>query len=526
VASQQIATSRRSYAGRVWAPEFPALDWLNTGRPLRMADLRGKVVVLDFWTYGCINCQHVIPDLKRLEAKYAAELVVVGVHSAKFEHERDTDNIRQIVLRYELEHPVVNDRDLTVWDAYAVRAWPTLVVVDPAGRIVGQRSGEGIYETFDEVIGSLVAEFDARGQIDRTPLELRLEREGIEDTPLRFPGKVLADAPGRRLFIADSNHNRIVVANLDTYQVQQVIGGPEPGFADGDFATARFYRPQGMALGAAGRILYVADTENHAIRAVDLVDGRVETIAGTGRQTRSYPGIGGPGTAVALNSPWDLERLGDDLYVAMAGSHQVWRMDLAGGTIGPWAGSGREGISGGPLASATLAQPSGLTTDGEWIYFADSEASAIRAASLAAGGKVRRIVGTGLFDFGDADGVGDRVRLQHPLGVAYNPGDGLLYVADTYNSKIKTVDQKTRRVRTLLGGDGHGWRDGAEPLFYEPGGLDLAAGKLYVADTNNHAVRVVDLATLEASTVVLQGAAGLLALGGMAEDEVLEGRLP
>jgi DNA-binding beta-propeller fold protein YncE len=506
------STTGQSYAGTVRAPEFPPLDWLNTDRPLRMADLRGKVVVLDFWTYGCINCQHVIPELKRLEAKYADELVVIGVHSAKFEHERDTDNIRQIVLRYELEHPVANDRDFAVWDSYAVRAWPTLVVVDPAGRIVGQRSGEGIYETFDEIIGSLVAKFDAQGQIDRTPLGLKLEKEAHPETDLSFPGKVLADAPGRRLFIADSNHNRIVVADLDTYQVQQVIGGLESGFADGDLA-ARFYHPQGMALSADGRVLYVADTENHAIRAVDLVEGTVETVAGTGQQTRSYPGGGGPGTAVALNSPWDLERLGGDLYVAMAGSHQLWRMDLSSGIIAPWAGSGREGISGGPLATATLAQSSGLATDGEWIYFADSESSAVRAASLEAGGKVRRIVGTGLFDFGDVDGVGDQVRLQHPLGVAYNPVDGLLYVADTYNGKIKTVDPATRRAQTLLGGEEHGWRDGREPLFYEPGGIDLAEGRVYVADTNNHAVRVIDLATLETSTLVLQDIDGLLASG-------------
>jgi len=505
------STTRQSYNGTVRAPEFPPLDWINTDRPLRMADLRGKVVVLDFWTYGCINCQHVIPELKRLEAKYGGELVVIGVHSAKFEHERDADNIRRIVMRYELEHPVANDRDFVVWDSYAVRAWPTLVIVDPAGRIVGQRSGEGIYETFNEIIGSLVAKFDARGQIDRTPLDLKLEGDAQPETGLSFPGKILADAHGRRLFIADSNHNRIVVADLDSYQVQQVTGGPDSGFVDGDLAAARFHHPQGMALSADGRVLYVADTENHAIRAVNLVEGRVETIAGTGRQTRSYPGDGGLGTEVALNSPWDLERLGGDLFVAMAGSHQLWRIDLSGGVIAPWAGSGREGISGGPLVTATLAQPSGLATDGEWIYFADSESSAVRAAGLETGGKVKRIVGTGLFDYGDVDGAGDQVRLQHPLGVAYNPVDGLLYVADTYNCKIKTVDPATRRAQTLLGGTEHGWRDGSEPLFYEPGGLDLAEGKLFVADTNNHAIRVVELATLETSTVVLKDAEGLLA---------------
>jgi sugar lactone lactonase YvrE len=511
-------TPQESLAGTYPAPEFPALEWLNTDRPLRLADLEGKVVVLDFWTYGCINCMHVIPDLKRLEAKYADELVVVGVHSAKFENEGDVDNIRQIILRYELEHPVINDKDFVVWRTYGVQAWPTLVVIDPAGNIVGKQSGEGIYDLFDQVIGSLVTEFDAKGEIDRTPVDLKLEREGLPETVLSFPGKVLADAEGERLFIADSNHNRIVVADLETYEVEQVIGGLESGFVDGDFGSARFYRPQGMALSADGRILYVADTENHAIRAVDLVDEMVDTVAGTGQQSRVYPGEEGQGTEVALNSPWDLELVGDYLYVAMAGSHQLWRMDPSSGVIGPWAGSGREGINGGVLASASLAQPSGLTTDGEWIYFADSEASAIRAASLGADGKVRRIVGTGLFDFGDVDGVGDQARLQHPLGVVYNSADGLLYVADTYNSKIKTVDLESRRAETFVGGGDHGWRDGADALFYEPGGLDLAAGKLYVADTNNHVVRVVELGTRETSTVVLRDVAGLLTPAGAGEE--------
>jgi DNA-binding beta-propeller fold protein YncE len=498
------------YAGVVPAPEFPALDWLNTDHPLSTGDLRGKVVVLDFWTYGCINCMHVIPDLKRLEAKYADELVVIGVHSAKFKHERDTDNIRQIILRYELEHPVVNDRDFVLWQAYGVRAWPTLAVVDPAGNVVGRHSGEGIYELFDQIIGGLVAEFDARGQMDRTPLSFRLERDRLDPAArgreLSFPGKVLADPQGRRLFVADSNHNRIVVAHLETHEVQRVIGGPAGGFADGDFVSSRFAHPQGMALSPDGGALYVADTENHAIRAVGLAGGWVRTIAGTGQQARAYPGRAGRGTEVALNSPWDLELVGDDLYVAMAGSHQLWRMDLASGVIGSWAGSGREGISGGARSSASLAQPSGLTTDGTWIYFADSEASAIRAAGLEEEGRVRRIVGTGLFDFGDVDGVGDRARLQHPLGVVYHPADGLLYVADTYNGKVKVVDPRTRRARTFVGGDG------PETLFYEPGGLDLAEGKLYVADTANHAVRVVDLRSRRASTVAFRDPEGLLAL--------------
>ncbi|MBA3533743.1 MAG: redoxin domain-containing protein [Ardenticatenales bacterium] len=513
-------TPEKSYAGTTPAPEFgEKLIWLNTDRPLSLAQLRGKVVLLDFWTYGCINCIHVIPDLKKLEEQYAAELVVIGVHSAKFTNEKDTENIRQIILRYELEHPVINDRDFQVWQTFGAEAWPTFVLIDPAGNYVGHHSGEGIYDLFDQVIGGLVREFDAKGEIDRTPLTLKLEKEGLPQTVLAFPGKVLADGSNNRLFIADTNHNRIVVVDAATGEVQQVIGNGAAGFGDGAFGVARFFHPQGMALDAGKAVLYVADTENHAIRRVDLNTQQVETIAGTGEQTRMYPGESGPGTRIALNSPWDLQLISGELFIAMAGSHQLWVMNLEDALIGPYAGSGREALTDGPLTSAALNQPSGLATDGQRLYVADSEASAIRTVDLASGGSVGTIVGTGLFDFGDVDGVGDDVRLQHPLGVVYY--EGKLYVADTYNSKLKVIEPEGRTATTLLGGE-PGWRDGPSPLFYEPGGLAIANGKLYIADTNNHSIRIVDLTTLETRTLTLTGIERFMA---SAEEENFRGQV-
>lgn len=493
----------RTYAGSVPAPEFPAgLDWLNVAKPLALADLRGKIVLLDFWTYGCINCMHVIPDLKRLEEKYAGELVVIGVHSAKFENEGDTDNIRRIIQRYELAHPVINDKDFQVWQLYGANAWPTFVLIDPAGNVVGYQSGEGIYDLFDEVLGTMVVEW--ADDIDPTPLALVLERDSLVDSPLLFPGKVLADAAHDRLYIADSNHNRIVVTDL-TGRVQAVIGSGPAGLRDGTFESAQFFRPQGMTL-ADANTLYVADTENHALRRVDLAAGLVETVAGNGAQT--YLQVdSAPAGETGLNSPWDVLYHEGLVYVAMAGQHQLWVYDPAGETIRLFAGSGREELRDGPLLQGGLNQPSGLATDGRLLYFADSEASAIRSADLDPAGVLATIVGTGLFDFGDVDGVGDGVRLQHPLAVAYQAG--LLYVADTYNSKIKTVDPVARRAETLFGGPA-GWQDGTEPRFDEPGGLSIAGDRLYIADTNNHAVRVADLATGEVTTLVLVDMDGLL----------------
>jgi sugar lactone lactonase YvrE len=442
---------------------------------------------------------HLFPQLRKLERKYAGELAVVGVHSAKFEAEKATQNVRQAILRYGIEHPVANDREFAVWQSYGVRAWPTLMFVDPTGKVIGKHEGEIPFEDFDRVIGDMVREFDDAGLIDHRPLSFKLEREKEKDRPLSFPGKVLADARSGRLFIADSNHSRLVVASLEG-EVLDVVGSGEAGLSDGDYSQARFDGPQGMAL--SGNTLYVADTENHAIREVDLANQNVKTIAGTGEQAMSFHD-GGAGAETPLSSPWDLAVHDGGLYVAMAGFHQLWRLDLTTLDIRPHAGSGREGIVNGPHMSAELAQPCGIATDGGRLYFADSETSAIRTAALDGAGRVETIVGLDLFTFGDVDGVGDRVRLQHTQGI--DALGGTLYIADTYNNKIKKISPDARESTTLLGSGRAGHRNGPGELaeFHEPGGLSIASGLLYVADTNNHVVRVADLDTGEVTTLEL-----------------------
>jgi thiol-disulfide isomerase/thioredoxin len=484
---------------RVRAPELTGgRGWLNTGKPLTIAALKGKVVLLDFWTYGCINCIHIIPDLKRLEQKYANQLVVIGVHSAKFENEKDTENIRRIILRYELEHPVYNDADYKVWQSYGVRAWPTQVLIDPAGYVIGSVSGEGNYELIDQVIAKVVAEFRKRGELNEEPLKLALERATVGELPLQFPGKILADEKGQRLFIADSNHNRIVVTRFDGTLIA-TIGTGVAGAADGAFEQASFFRPQGMALD--GDDLYVADTENHLIRRVDLKSRNVATAAGTGQQTRDYFKTG-PARSIALSSPWDLQLVGRQLYITMAGTHQIWKLDLDKQEVATFAGSGREARLDGPLLEAGFAQPSGITSDGKHLFIADSESNVIRSIDLASGAVVT-LAGGDLFDFGDVDGTGDDVRLQHPLGVVARNGHVL--IADTYNHKLRELDPRARSVKTFLGTGKPGQSDGAVPTFYEPGGLSIADGKLFIADTNNQAVRVVDLKTKHTSTLKLKG---------------------
>lgn len=492
--------SKRSDPGPPPFPQrfdAPSLDggkgWLNIDRPLNWKDLRGKVVLLDFWTFCCINCIHILPDLAYLEKKYPNELVVIGVHSAKFENEQDTEKIRAAIQRYEIKHPVINDALQTIWRKYRINQWPTQVIIDPEGKYIGYIAGEGQRAQVDEVIGKLVEYHRKKGTLNEEPLELQLESDKLEETPLRFPGKVLADSAGKRLFISDSNYNRIVISTLDG-DVLEVIGSGKIGRDDGDFANASFDHPQGMAL--VGDKLFVADTENHMIRVVDLEQKKVGTLAGTGTQAH-FRAVGGPLANTPLNSPWDLLELNGSLYVAMAGPHQIWRHKLGSGSIEIFAGSGREDILDGRLNEAALAQPSGITTDGQNLYFVDSEGSAVRRINSQGMPLVTTIAGPrdlpqgrSLFEFGDVDGVGPRARLQHPIGITQH--EGVLYVADSYNHKIKLVSPRSGEVKTYLGTGSAG--DGLDPLqLSEPAGLTVAGNYLYIADTNNHRVVKVNL---------------------------------
>jgi thiol-disulfide isomerase/thioredoxin len=482
------------------------VDWINTRGAIHLPDLKGKIVLLDFWTYCCINCHHVLPDLAKLEAKYPNELVVIGVHTAKFEAEKRTANIRQKVNEYGIKHPVINDAEQVIWSRFGVNSWPTLVLIDPMGRYVGNVAGEGHYETLDRVIGKLVADHRKLRTLDQTPLKFEPEDEKAHGSPLRFPGKVAADAASKRLFISDTAHNRIVIAGFDG-AVHAVAGTGEPALRDGPFAEAGFHRPQGLRL--IGDTLYVADTENHAIRALDLAAKTVATVAGTGESSYALRRGGtGPALKSGLNSPWDVLQdptNPDVLVLAMAGPHQLWKLDLKAGIVGAWAGSGIENIVDGTRKTAAFAQPSGLATDGDHVFVADSEVSGLRAVSLKKD-RVDTIVGVGLFGFGDIDGKGPEVRLQHCLGVAY--GDGVLYVADSYNNKIKVCDPKTRAVTSLVGGGPKQGGLSDDPArFDEPGGLALAGRALFIADTNNHAIRVYDLDAKTLSTLEIKGLA-------------------
>lgn len=460
---------------KLHAPELIGRGWLNTGgRSVSLADLRGKIVLLDFWTFCCVNCLHVLEELRPLEEKYADELVIVGVHSPKFAHEADPDALAAAIERYGVHHPVLDDPALTTWQAYTARAWPTLVVVDPEGAIVASMSGEGHAAGLATLIDELVAEHRAKGTLRQgdSPYVAPVATA----TQLRFPGKIAAHPDGSFL-VSDTAHHEVVWFEPDLTTECARFGG--------------FNEPQGVLVlpsEVADRVGYdvlVADSVHHQVRSIRLRDGHIQVVAGTGRQLRERSG-GGAALKQELSTPWDLAWWIDRVVIAMAGTHQLWALHLAtdpaDNTVAVLAGTSAEGIRDGAAHDAWLAQPSGLATsaDGRRVWIADAETSALRSLALNDEGfELETNVGQGLFDFGLVDGPARDALMQHPLGVTELP-DGSVAIADTYNGAIRRYDPVADEVTTLATG------------LAEPSDV-LFAGQLLTVESAAHRVIAVPL---------------------------------
>jgi len=463
--------------------EFPKeLQWLNVKQPLTAEDLKGKVVILDFWTYGCINCVHVVEELRLLEERFGHQLAVIGVHSPKFDNEKNLEALRNIVVRLDRRHPIVNDPDWILMDRLLVHAWPTLVIFAPDGTLLGKVTGERNEKRVKRAVEGLIEIYS--DEMDDSPLPLALEQERFAASRLAAPGKIAVSADGKRVAVSDTLHHRVILAQADG-KILDTFGDGQAGFLDGAAAEARFRAPQGLVF--QGEKLLVADAGNHAVRLIDPGKKAVTTLAGTGRI-----GILRPGEYDALHeglrSPWALAVDGQGVYIAMAGNHQIWQLDLTDGKIRPYAGSRREGIDTGSLRESSFSQPSGLALAGDDLYVADAEASAIRRIDTDEG-EVENLVGTGLFDFGDRDGPLKEAQLQHATGVAVLDPKRLV-IADSYNHKIKLLDLKAGEVTTLLGTGSAGKRlgDVAETELNEPGGVAVLGERILIADTNNHRI--------------------------------------
>lgn len=478
----------------VHAPDFGRFDlpWFNVPSRLSLADLAGRLVILDFWTFCCINCMQVLPTLRRVEEAFPEDVVVIGVHSPKFAAERESDKLKAAIARYDIRHPVVHDPAMIIWQHYGVRAWPTLVFISPEGYVIGHAAGEPDPDRLLDVVGRVVAQGRTDGSLRGATLDLALQAAPLG--PLRFPGKLKplpmpSGAP--HWVVADAGHHQIV--ELDAaWRERARHGSGEAGFVDGAGDAARFNAPQGLIADADA--IFVADTGNHAIRRIDRKTGAVTTLAGTGRRgprlTKALPGHD-----AALASVWDLEKRGDAVYFANAGTHQLGVLDLRAGTVHPLAGTGGENIEDGRALDALLAQPSGLALapGGRRLAFADSETSAIRLLDLDRDGPVvRTLVGTGLFDFGHRNGPLDQALLQHPLGLAWLD-DQRLAVADSYNGAVRVIDLEAGTIDDLDDG-GFVCQDALCVPLDEPAGIAIdKRGRILVSDTNNHRIVAYDL---------------------------------
>lgn len=497
-----VLTDDMATRARVRAPELIGKGgWLNTGdQQYTLAELRGRIVILDFWTFCCVNCLHVLDELRELEEKHRDTVVIIGVHSPKFVHEAEHQAVVDAVERYEVHHPVLDDPELATWKQYAVRAWPTLVVIDPEGYVVAQHAGEGHAHAIEKLVEELEAEHGAKGTLRRGNGPY-VAPEPVA-THLRFPGKALL-LPDGGFLVSDTTRHRLVELDADGETVRRHFGTGERGLSDGGPDEARFSEPQGLAVLPDGRVA-VADTVNHAIRALDLTTGVTSTLAGTGRQWWQGTPTSGPAREVDLSSPWDLAWFGDRLWIAMAGVHQLWTYDPESATVRVAAGTTNEGLVDGPAAEAWFAQPSGLavSADGERLWVADSETSALRWVDRDE--HVHTAVGTGLFDFGHRDGAAGQALLQHPIGVTALP-DGSVAISDTYNHALRRYDPASGEVTTLA------------TDVREPSDAVLADGDLVVVESARHrltrlrlpeeAVQVADQAhrTQRAATEIAPG---------------------
>ncbi|XP_053958014.1 NHL repeat-containing protein 2 [Anastrepha ludens] len=531
------------------------LDWFNVTRPLPLKSLRGKLVVLDFFTYCCINCMHILPELHALEELFPPEsgLVVVGVHSPKFENEKDGANILSAVQRYGITHPIVNDARMTLWRAIGIRCWPSLLVLSPSGAPMLLLMGEGHGAFLQCFTEQALRHYKAKGEIDNSSLPLKLATDAMPASNLLFPAKIARSENGR-FAVADAGNHRILIFDSDG-NVHQRIGGCSAGFVDGDFETARFNSPQGLDF-LDDDVLIVADTENHVVRQITLSTRRVETLAGTGQQGNDRVG-GKLGPLQAISSPWDIAafRMRDMdmsfhldernvpekaiVLVAMAGTHQIWGYfpegiiwwkyrQLDPRTCVAIIGNGmEENRNNSYPQNAAFAQPSGLALAKNFLFIADSESSSIRKVSMV-DGKVMPVVGgdrnpLNLFAFGDVDGKQYNAKLQHPLAVAYNSVTDKIYVADTYNHKIKVIDTTTSSIESVLIKD----TNGAQLQLNEPAGLcfDASGQLLYISDTNNHRIHLVDMKTLIAKNFTLNYSAIVPSTAATETDSAISGGL-
>ncbi len=467
-------------------------EWLNSARNIKAGDLKNRIILVDFWTYACVNCLHMIPEIKKLEEQFGNRLTVIGVHSGKFDNEKLINSIQKAVLKYNIEHLVVNDADFKIWKSFGASSWPTMILLDVNGQVVKKYQGEVSGAVIAKDVKKLVKKYSF--QLNHHSLPIVLEKNKTVDHFLKFPSgidfahnfsyKNIIKTNG--LVVSNTGDNTILVTSLNGNSLLE-IGSGDIGSNDGNLNDASFNAPRGLLF--KNNILYVADTGNHLIRKVNFKTGKVTTIAGTKNNGLAIVGDN-KALKTDLSSPWDLEFFPDHnhIIIANAGTHQLLKYSISSGIISPFAGDGNEDLVDGKYPNNSLAQPSGLSAFGSNLYFVDSETSSLRVINKS--GVVRTLIGRGLFDFGHKNGAAKKALMQHPVGLSAD--DTGIYIADTHNHVIRKFDLQGKKLSDYSGdvrGDGIGSKKNTS--YNEPEAMVAVLDKFYITDTNNG--RVVEL---------------------------------
>ncbi len=498
------ATFKHSDINKIF-PQDKSEEWLNVVRPLEISDLKDRIVLLDFWTYACVNCTQTIQEVRKLEEQFGSKLTVIGVHSGKFDNEKNLLQIRKAIIRNDITHPVINDSKMRIWDSFKIGAWPSFVLIDPRGNVVKTYVGEAGVFGAKVGIKKLISEY--KYELNRDALPLALEKYGIDGNILSFPTKIeyAADFSYKShhlpaLFIANTGKNEILVTSLSGNVIAK-IGSGTADFQDGNFETASFNAPQGL-LYRSGK-LYVADTGNHVLREIDFKKSTVTTLIGSGQRGEAFNEKQTiEANSFDLASPTDIEFFPnhENIVIANSGMHQILTYNIAKDTISVLAGSGVEGISDGKYPDNQLAQTADLVAYNRKLYFLDSETSSLRVMDES--GEVKTLIGSDLFKFGNKNGGKSDALMQHPLGLMVD--DTGVYISDSFNHVIRKYDFAAGKISNFVGstknsdgGDNFGSASATE--FNQPEGVISVLNNFYVADTNNNRIVVINRGSLKSS---------------------------
>ena len=453
------------------APDFPGgLEWFNVKQPVALSALRGRVVLLDMGAFSSSGYMQSLAELRQLGKRFCDELVILCVHVPVFPAELRRTHVQKAISRYDVPYPVIHDPRHVLCRLHGVKSRPARVLIDRDGCLVGTMSGAGKLARLEQVIAHQLHK--QAGTIQAPALPFQLDRVSEPPVSLCFPGRIVVARD--RIYLSDTGHHRILVASRDGHVLRQ-YGGEGEGFIDGEGVSAAFRYPQGMVIN--GEFLFVADTGNHALRRINLRTDEVVTLAGNGKPAGRYTGPSTAPVQTALHSPADVAYHRDHLFISMSGLHQIWRLSLITNTLERFSGSGLEGLVDGQPGKACFAQPGGMTICDGQLYVVDAMASAVRSVDLDSG-YVSTLVGDSMHSCGNRDGKGRAARLQYPLDIKSDKVQKMLWVADTYNNRIRRIGIHSGLVTSIL----------PDQRLDQPGGLAFDGDTLYIANTNAHQI--------------------------------------